>query len=196
MYKPSQAAMLSLRLVVFACFLLGSHIIYAGAGHDHGHGHDEPELTSTAAAVPRLLMESKQFELVGVLEGKNLHLYLDYYSSNTPVTDARIELELAGKRLQATAKENGRYHVRLKAELEEGMYPVFVTVVSQQGDDLLTGKLNIPHNDHKQRLEEKASPLGLMTQSIHPSWIILMSLLLFFLLGFVLLRDRQKRGAA
>jgi hypothetical protein len=196
MYKLSQAALLLLRLVACVYFLLGTNMTYAGAGHDHGHAHEEPEVTSAAATTPRLTMESKQFELVGVLEGKKLHLYLDHYTNNMPITDASIELELAGKRLQAVTEANGRYYVTLKTALEEGVYPILATVVSQQGTDFLMGKLAIHHNDHSAQPEEKVSPLGLVTQSIHPSWIILMSLLVFFMLGFVLLRDRQKRVAA
>lgn len=194
MYKLSQAALLLLRLVACVYLLLGTNMTYAGAGHDHGHAHGEPEATS-AAATPRLTMQSKQFELVGVLEGKKLYLYLDHYTNNMPITDASIELELAGKCLQAVAEANGRYYVTLKTVLEEGVYPILATVVSQQGTDFLMGKLAIYHNDHSAQPEEKVSPLGLVTQSIHPSWVILMSLLVFFMLGFVLLRDRQKRAA-
>ncbi len=195
MYKLSQAALLLLRLVACVYFLLSTNMTYAGGGHDHGHGHDKSEATSSVAAIPRLTMESKQFELVGVLEGKKLHLYLDDYTNNVPITGGSIELELAGKRLQAVAEANGRYYVTLKTALEEGVYPILATIVSQQGADFLKGKLAIHYSDHHDngaQSEEKVSPLGLMTQSIHPSWIILMSLLLFFILGFVLLRDRQK----
>ena len=85
----------------------------------------------------------------------------------------------------------------LPNELAQGVYPVLATIVTQQGADLLTGELDIhPRAEatDNSKTTEKKSPLTIVTQAVHPSWIALISLPLLLLLGFVLLRDRQKRG--
>lgn len=193
MYKLSQAVALLLRFVGCVYFLLVASMAYAGAGHDHGHGHDEPEVQPTVAATPRLTMVSSQFELVGVLNEKGFQLYLDDYISNTPITNAIIEVELAGKTLKAKANTDGSYHITLQQELDEGLYPIVVTIVTETTSDLLAGKLDVRHNDISEQAEEKASSLGVIAQAIHPSWIVAISVSLLLLFGFVLLRDRQKR---
>lgn len=200
MYKLSQAVILPLRIAlkIFCVYLLLliSNTSYAGAGHNHGHEHNE--VTKPAvAALPRVTMESSQFELVGILQDKDLHLYLDDYNSNQPINNASLELELAGERLQAKAEDEGGYHIVLKETLKEGVYPILVTVIAQQGTDLLTGELDVHHNDEAtDKAEEKPSPLSLVATAVHPSWIVLISLSLLLIFGFVLWRDRQKRGIA
>lgn len=203
MYKLSQTVVWLLRIgLQLSLWLLLSNISYAGGDHDHGHdhGHNEDDtVKTTIATLPRIIMESRQFELVGILDAQELHFYLDDYNTNEPVNKASIEIELAGERLQAKAdpQHESSYHIILPNELTQGVYPVLATIVTQQGADLLTGELDIhPHAEatDNSKITEKKSPLTIFTQAIHPSWIALISLLLLLLLGFVLLRDRQKRG--
>lgn len=190
MYKISQAVRLPLRVSYCILLLLFTSVAYAGAGHDHG-AHEE-EAMPMAPATPRLVMESSQFELVGVLEDKNFHLYLDSYSSNTPVFNARIELELEGKRWQAVAKADGSYHIPFKMKLEEGVYPVLATILTEQASDLLTGELAIHHDEVSQKAEEQGSKLGIENQP----WVMAGVLPLLLLLGIVIRRDRQKQRTA
>ena len=68
----------------------------AGPGHDHDHDHDAPAATAPAA-LPRFAASSELFELVGVLDGKTLTLYLDRAATNEPLTQAALELELGGE---------------------------------------------------------------------------------------------------
>ncbi len=201
MYKISQAAPLPLRvshciLVLFFVSVFTSiaftSTAFAGAGHDHGA--EEAQNLPTVSATPRLVMESSQFELVGVLKGKNLHLYLDDYASNTPITDATIELELAGKTWQAIAAEDGSFHIALDAELEEGVHSFLATILTKKASDLLTGDLDIHHNDAHETVVDSHSGFAFMHQPIHGSWLIAGALLLVLLFGSALLRDRLKRG--
>lgn len=69
----------------------------AGDGHDHG----EAAPTATGPALPRFAAVSDLFELVGVLNGKQITLYLDRAADNSPVTEAQIELEIGGKKFKA-----------------------------------------------------------------------------------------------
>ncbi|MFO1250957.1 MAG: hypothetical protein U1E77_07415 [Inhella sp.] len=83
--------------LLIALALLPVHPAWAGPGHDHDHDHDAPR--ASAPAQPRFVASSELFELVGVLDGKALTLYLDRADSNEPVTAATLELELAGAKL-------------------------------------------------------------------------------------------------
>ena len=65
---------------------------WAGEGHDHG---DAP-VTTGGPALPRFTAVSELFELVGVVNGKQITLYLDRFGDGSPVKDAKLELELGG----------------------------------------------------------------------------------------------------
>ena len=72
-----------------------SLVALAGEGHDHG----ETPVAASGSALPRFAATSDLFELVGVLNGKKLALYLDRTENNSPVKDARLELEIGGAKV-------------------------------------------------------------------------------------------------
>ncbi len=119
----------------------------AGPGHDHGD--DAP--ASTGTALPRFALTSDLFELVGVLDGTTLTLHLDRSASNEPVTQADIELELAGASLRPKAQADGSFVVALRQPLGEGVHAVAATVTVGEEADLLAGELDLhgeaPHDD-------------------------------------------------
>ena len=61
----------------------------AWAGGDHG----EAPASSAGPTSPLFAATSETFELVGVVNGKQLTLYLDRYADGSPVKNARLELE-------------------------------------------------------------------------------------------------------
>ena len=81
----------------------------AGEGHDHG----EAPAAAAGSALPRFSAGSELFELVGVLNGKQLTLYLDHAASNAPVKDAKLELELGGRKLSPKAHGEGEFELTL-----------------------------------------------------------------------------------
>jgi hypothetical protein len=117
----------------------------ASLAHE-GHDHSEPPAATTHAA-PRFAASSERFELVGVVEGRALNLYLDAADTNTPITAAHIELEIAGAKLNATEKPDGLYTVSLPAELKEGTLPIMATLTVGDEIDLVAGELEIAHDD-------------------------------------------------
>ena len=82
--------------------LLLSPLAHADDGHDHG----DATPVATGPALPRFAAVSDIFELVGVLNGKHITLYLDRAIDNAPVTDAQIELEVAGEKHTAEKHED------------------------------------------------------------------------------------------
>src|SRR3989344_4248190 len=75
----------------------------AGPGHDHG----EAPAAVAGTALPRFAATSDLFELVGVLDGQKIALYLDHAGDNSPVKDARLELDIAGTSVPVTRVAEG-----------------------------------------------------------------------------------------
>lgn len=175
------------------CNLLFACAAFAGEGHDHG---EEKAATAPAsAAAPRLTMESSQFELVGTLAADGLHLFLDDRASNAPITDASVELELAGQRIQAAPEADGSYHAALAQPLAEGEYPVMATILTGATSDLLTGDLDVHAADAMHADDHAAAPTNRTWLTFLP-WIVGIGALSLVILLFTLRHDRQRRGRA
>lgn len=122
----------------------------AHAGGDHDHGDATPTANNTAAAspaLPRFAAVSETFELVGVLNGRQLTLYLDRAADNSPVTQAQIELEIGTAKLQATPRGDA-YAVELADAPPPGVLPITATVTAGTDTDLLAAELTLPGHAH------------------------------------------------
>lgn len=113
--------------------------LWADAGHDHGAA---PPATR-AAALPRFAATSELFELVGVLDGRQLTLYLDRADDNSPVRGARLELELAGAKVAVQTGAEGEFTAQLAQEPKPGVASVAATVYAGAETDLLAGELEV-----------------------------------------------------
>ena len=78
------ATLLALLLTLFIPLAI------AGPGHDHG----DTALQATSSALPRFTAVSEDLELVGIVNGKLITLYLDRFKDNSPVNDAQIEIDI------------------------------------------------------------------------------------------------------
>lgn len=128
-------------LALYAALLLFALSAWAGEGHDHGHDHDAPATHGPAS--PRFAAVSETFELVGVLEGQQLTLYLDRADTNSPVPNATLELELGGAKVAVQPHGEGEFIATLAQALPEGVTSVAATVRAGQENDLLAGELDI-----------------------------------------------------
>ena len=127
-------------LALALCLYLPQAI--SGPGHDHGKA-----ATPQAAgpALPRFAVTSDLFELVGVLDGDLLTLYLDHADSNAPVENAELEFELGPDTLAVEAIAPGTFGVHLPAAPAEGEYAVVATVLTADAADVLAGTLDVHH---------------------------------------------------
>jgi len=138
------------RLVAMALLLALPGLALAHDGHDHG----DSAPAATAAALPRFTAESESFELVGVLDGRRLTLYLDRFADNSPVRDARLELQLGDEKLVPAPHGEGEFEVLLAAAPVPGMLPVTATVTAGTETDLLAGDFDL----HAPQAEAAAAP--------------------------------------
>ncbi|MGA0571004.1 hypothetical protein ACO2Q9_09825 [Variovorax sp. VNK109] len=138
--------------ITLVATLLTAIALPAFAAGDHG----EAPAASSAPSSPRFNTHSDLFELVGVVEGEKLVLFLDRFSSNEPVTNAKIDFEVGASKGTATAQEDGTYAVQLPALKNPGELD-FSFVIDAGGEtDLLAAHLEIGevHDDH----DEAAAP--------------------------------------
>ncbi len=132
-------------LLVVACGVLGGNA-WAGAGDDHG----EAAPVVAGASSPRIASSSELFELVGIAQGEELVIYLDRFATNTPVTNAKIEVEIDGVKGIAEAQPDGAYRFDSAVLKRKGSQPVSFTVAAGADTDLLAADLVVgeaPHED-------------------------------------------------
>ena len=152
-----------------------------GEGHDHG---DAPT-AAAGSAQPRFTAVSDAFELVGVLNGKLLTLYLDRAVDNSPVKGATLELELGGVKVAVKPQGEGEFEATLAQTLAPGVTGITATVIAGQETDLLAGELDIRADVHA----AVDSPLWQKLRT----WL-LAALLTLALLAWGLWRVRAQRG--
>lgn len=119
----------------------------ARAADEHGHDHGAPPQAG-GPALPRFAATSELFELVGVFNGKLLTLYLDDAASNAPVKNAKLELELGGKKIDVQSPADGEFEAELAQPLQPGVTTVTATVTTATDSDLLAGEIDIHEETH------------------------------------------------
>lgn len=125
--------------ILAAAVLAATMPAFAGDGHDHG----EAPASAGGSAAPRFASASDVFELVGVVEGKRLALYLSRYGDSSPVKDARLEIELGGVKIPVEAHGEGQFEAMLAAAPKAGAISVAATIYAGDETDLLAGELDI-----------------------------------------------------
>jgi membrane fusion protein, heavy metal efflux system len=114
----------------------------AHEGHDHG---ETPHATAPVPGSPRVVATSERYQLVGIVEGEVLVVYLDGADDNAPVTRATMEVSLDGEPFKAEVQEkSATYEVTAPLLRKPGSYEVLVTLNEGGTQDLLVGTLAIP----------------------------------------------------
>jgi hypothetical protein len=173
-------------LSAIAAFLLPP-LAHGGEGHDHGD--DAP--AASGPALPRFAAVSETFELVGVLNGKQITMYLDRAEDNAPVTDAQIELEIAGTKYKVETHEDV-YEVALAAAPKPGVLPITATVTAGKEVDLLAGELDLHEDAHA----DEAAPVHSWVEYAGWAAAALAGLAVLILIGRRVAAGRQRRAGA
>ncbi|RZL89419.1 MAG: hypothetical protein EOP82_19705 [Variovorax sp.] len=118
------------------------------AADDHGHDHGDAPSAASGPALPRFAAVSDAFELVGVLNGKQLTIYLDRFADNSPVKDAQLDLEIDGAKVKAQPHGEGEFEAMLAEAPKAGVLSIAATVVVGKESDLLAGELDIHEAAH------------------------------------------------
>ena len=124
-------------LVLAAAFALPA---WAHEGEDHGSAAPP---APTAETGPRAAAATEEVELVAVLEGKRLVLYLDRFATNEPMVDAQVEVEGSGLKAVAAQIAPGVYAVPAEALASPARHALSVSVQAGDIADLLTVTLDL-----------------------------------------------------
>lgn len=124
-------------LMLALCFLRTAPAALAHEGHDH----EQPVAASTAPGLLRLATSSETYELVAVLEGERLTIYLDRFEDDSPVTDANITVTANDEPVVAAFSGGGAYTVSSNRFSSRGLVELVFDIRARDGDDLLIGKL-------------------------------------------------------
>jgi hypothetical protein len=122
-----------------------SPLAMAGPGHDHGEAAPQAQGT----ALPRFVAVSEDLEMVGIVDGKQLTIYLDRFRDNSPVNDAQIDIDIEGGKYKADKHGEGEYEVILKDTLKPGVVAITATIQAGELNDLLAAELDL-HEDEEE----------------------------------------------
>lgn len=123
---------------LFTCAALAALLALAS----QAHSHDAPT-QAAATALPRFAVASEAFELVGVLDGRQLALWLDRAPDNSPVETAQVQLELGGRKVDVKPRGGGELEATLTEALKPGVVPVTATIVAGGERGVLAGELDL-----------------------------------------------------
>lgn len=126
---------MKLHVLFLLSFLLGASPLRAHEGHDHGDGAQATAPAASAAA--RFSARTDLFELVGVLAGGELWLYVDRADGNAPVDQAEVELESGGYKARAERSAPAVYRLKAGPLANAGKHAVTVSVSAGDDADLL-----------------------------------------------------------
>jgi hypothetical protein len=126
-------------LVVLALCCFGIGLAVAHEGHDEM----QPAAALGAAGLPRLVTSSETYELVAVLKGERLTIYLDRFEDNAPVTDANITVTVNDEPVVAQSTGDGTYSISSRRFAARGLVELVFDIKAKDGDDLLIGKFTL-----------------------------------------------------
>lgn len=188
MKKISNTAALALCLLALP--------VAAGPGHDHDEEAPAPPHALSSEPQVRASSSAKLFELVSVLQGRELTLYVDHVADNRPLHPATLTATLNGHPLKVQAHGEGEFHAELEAEPGTGPLALSVAVNSGASSETLQVELSPPalgsQADHAQGDAHAASgprwksPLGTAVAT---------ALGLSALIAFILIRRRRVAAA-
>lgn len=142
----------------------------AGPGHDHDHDHDHGQADEPAAvntpAQARFEAARAPFELVGELAGRTLTLYIDHLADNSPVSDARLALEVAGQAVPVRRVGDGTFEATLAVEPAPGAHPVRVSVTTARDAAQMDASLAMPDASHDDHTEAESQAPTAMPRSV------------------------------
>ncbi len=147
-------------------FLLAAAIAipaWAGGDASDGHTHAAPAPIPVTPSAPRAVAATEDFEVVAVLEGRQLVIYVDRFASNEPVAGAKVEIEGGGLKGVAAESAPGVYAIDAAA-MTPARHPLTISIEAGDSVDLLSATLDVAPPQagvaHVHGLSEWASWLG------------------------------------
>lgn len=169
--------------------MLATVLLFGSAAAHDGHDHGEAAKTSLAVgAKPRVEAASGPFELVGLLQGSELAIYLDQSESNAPVLGASVTVETPDGPARAAVQDDA-YHLPAPWA-KPGAHDLMFTVSLGESTEVLTGTLVVSTAAAPETL---ASTIARGTADLRGAGSILLAVIAAFAGGFLVARARQRK---
>lgn len=118
---------------------IGIFLLFAVAAQAHeGHDHGAAAQPVAGSVAPRFEARSELFEVVGILQGEELVLYLDHAGDNSPVLQAEIEIESGTFKGTAATDGSGEFRLAAGALSQPATHALTLTIQTDTEADLLT----------------------------------------------------------
>jgi membrane fusion protein, heavy metal efflux system len=157
-------------------------------------GHDDGEQQPVSAgALPRGEADSSAFEIVAVVRGENLEIYLDRFTTNEPVIGATLEVESPNGPVKAAADADGTYRLAAPWLAKSGRTDLIFTVTAGDTTDILPLTIQAAPTAAQNTASHEASPDGHI--NMVSVLLVLGGVLIGALLSAIVLRGRRKAAA-
>src|SRR5262249_1358603 len=95
--------------VAALCCAAGIFLTLSAPFANEGHEDNDAARSALASSThPRVTAQSELYELVGILRGETLSIYLDHFATNEPVADAKVKVAVTdAEPVDAEPAENG-----------------------------------------------------------------------------------------
>lgn len=114
-------------------------VAFSAFGHG-GEDHGAPPPALSQSVAPRAGAATADFEVVAVLEGRRLLVYVDRFASNQPVAGAKVELEADVPGVQGLLSETSpaTYVIQLAADFPAARHALTISIETSDNADLLS----------------------------------------------------------
>lgn len=127
-----------------AGLILSLAVSVAHEEHDHGDADNSAVVSS---AYPRVSARSELYEIVGILKGGQLSIFLDDAVTNEPISDAALQVTIGDSApIEAKKEQNGIYTAAFPDPKLTGSVEVIFSVAAKKGDDLLVDSFTLPQS--------------------------------------------------
>jgi membrane fusion protein, heavy metal efflux system len=162
----------------------------ASAHEGHDHGEQQPV---SAGALPRGEADSDAFEIVAIVRGENLEIYLDRFATNEPVTGATLEVESPDGPVKAAAGADGIYRVAAPWLAKSGRADLIFTVTAGDTTDILPLTIQTAPGSAQGAAQRDAAPSGYISKL--SVLLVLGGALIGALLSAIAMRGRRRVAA-
>lgn len=135
----------SVVVVLLTIFLLAVIALATSSAAAHeGHDHGAPTVAPLTAVAPRVEASSENFELVGIVRGDVMIIFLDRFSSNEPVRRATIDVTANAATARAEPQPDGSFLLKAPWLATTGPVDLVFAIATDETSDLLIGALDLP----------------------------------------------------
>ncbi len=127
-----------MKLLVAALLFAATFSAFGHGGEDHGA--PAPALNQSVA--PRASASTGEFEVVAVLEGRQLVIHVDRFASNEPVENAKVEVDSTPMGGRAREAAPGTYVLDIAADLAPDRHALTFSIEDGDNSDLLSATLD------------------------------------------------------